>query len=92
MAAKLIAYPLAGIALALVILAFTAAVAAGWLAAKGMTPSLLTLGSGRVLAGAVLAAGLCGLLGVGVASPGSATRWQHWSAVAVWVLLVEGLP
>ena len=68
-AAKLIAYPLAGIALALVILAFTAAVAAGWLAAKGMTPSLLDARLGRVLVGAVLAAGLCGLLGLGGRRP-----------------------
>jgi hypothetical protein len=40
-AAKLVAYPLAGIALTLTILAFTAAVATGWLAAKGITPSLV---------------------------------------------------
>ena len=89
-AAKLIAYPLAGIALALSILAFTAAVAAGWLAAKGITPSLLDARLGRVLLGAVLAAGLCGLLGVGVAA---LVRNQVAAlvGVAVWVLLVEGL-
>jgi ABC-2 type transport system permease protein len=89
-AAKLVAYPLAGIALALVILAFTAAVAAGWLAAKGITPSLLDARLVRVLLGAVLAAGLCGLLGVGVAS---LVRNQVAAlvGVAVWVLVVEGL-
>jgi ABC-2 type transport system permease protein len=89
-AAKLVAYPLAGIALALSILAFTAAVAAGWLAAKGITPSLLDARLGRVLLGAVLAAGLCGLLGVGVAA---LVRNQVAAlvAVAVWVVLVEGL-
>jgi ABC-2 type transport system permease protein len=89
-AAKLVAYPLAGIALALSILAFTAAVAAGWLGAKGITPSLLDARLGRVLLGAVLAAGLCGLLGVGVAA---LVRNQVAAlvAVAVWVVLVEGL-
>ena len=78
-AAKLVAYPLAGIALALVILAFTAAVAAGWLAAKGITPSLPTLGS----AGCCWEP--CSRLGCaawsGWASPRwSATRWRPWSA------------
>jgi ABC-2 type transport system permease protein len=89
-AAKLVAYPLAGIALALVILAFTAAVATGWLAAKGITPSLLDARLGRVLLGAVLAAGLCGLVGVGVAA---LVRNQVAAlvGVAVWVLLIEGL-
>ena len=89
-AAKLVAYPLAGIALTLVILAFTAAVATGWLAAKGITPSLLDARLGRVLLGAVLAAGLCGLVGVGVAA---LVRNQVAAlvGVAVWVLLVEGL-
>jgi ABC-2 type transport system permease protein len=90
-AAKLVAYPLAGIALALAILAFTAAVATGWLAAKGMTPSLLHARVvGQVLLGAVLAAGLCGLVGVGVAA---LVRNQVAAlvGVAVWVLLVEGL-
>ena len=89
-AAKLVAYPLAGIALALSILAFTAAVATGWLAAKGITPSLLDVRLGRVLLGAVLAAGLCGLVGVGVAA---LVRNQVAAlvGVAVWVLLVEGL-
>ena len=87
-AAKLVAY-LAGIALALVILAFTAAVATGWLAAKGITPSLLDARLGRVLLGAVLAAGLH-LVGVGVAA---LVRNQVAAlvGVAVWVLLVEGL-
>ena len=89
-AAKLVAYPLAGIALALTILALTAAVAAGWLAAKGITPSLLDARLGRVLLGAVLAAGLCGMVGVGVAA---LVRNQVAAlvGVAVWVLLVEGL-
>jgi ABC-2 type transport system permease protein len=89
-AAKLVAYPLVGIALAVSILAFTAAVAAGWLAAKGMAPSLLDARLGRVLLGAVLAAGLCGLVGVGVAA---LVRNQVAALVAtlVWVLLVEGL-
>jgi hypothetical protein len=89
-AAKLVAYPLAGIALTLTILAFTAAVATGWLAAKGMMPSLLDARLGRVLLGAVLAAGLCGLVGVGVAA---LVRNQVAAlvGVAVWVLLVEGL-
>jgi ABC-2 type transport system permease protein len=89
-AAKLIAYPLAGIALTLIILAFTAAVATGWLAAKGITPSLLDARLGRVLLGAVLAAGLCGLVGVGVAA---LVRNQVAALVGVlvWVLLIEGL-
>jgi ABC-2 type transport system permease protein len=89
-AAKLVAYPLTGIALALGILAFTAAVAAGWLAAKGMTPSLLDARLGRVLVGAVLAAGLCGLVGVAV---GALFRNQVAALVAtlVWVVVVEGL-
>jgi ABC-2 type transport system permease protein len=89
-AAKLVAYPLAGIALALAILAFTAAAATGWLAAKGITPSLADARLGRVLLGAVLAAGLCGLVGVGV---GALVRNQVAAlvGVAVWVLLVEGL-
>ena len=89
-AAKLVAYPLAGIALALSILAFTAALATGWLAAKGITPSLLDARLGRVLLGAVLAAGLCGLVGVGVAA---LVRNQVAALVGVlvWVLLVEGL-
>jgi ABC-2 type transport system permease protein len=89
-AAKLVAYPLAGIALALTILVFTAAVAMGWLAAKGITPSLLDGRLGRVLLGAVLAAGLCGLVGVGVAA---LVRNQVAAlvGVAVWVLLIEGL-
>jgi ABC-type transport system involved in multi-copper enzyme maturation permease subunit len=89
-AAKLLAYPLAGIALALSILAFTAALATAWLAAKGITPSLLDARLGRVLLGAVLAAGLCGLVGVGVAA---LVRNQVAAlvGVVVWVLLVEGL-
>ncbi len=93
-AAKLVAYPVAGIALALATLAVTAAVAAGWLAAKGITPSLLDARHGRalghVLLGAVLVAGLCGLVGVGVAA---LIRNQVAALVGtlVWVLVVEGL-
>jgi ABC-2 type transport system permease protein len=92
-AAKLVAYPLAGIALTLTILAFTAAVAAGWLAAEGITPSLagaIGVALGQVLLGAVLAAGLCGLVGVGLAA---LVRNQVAAlvGVAVWALVVEGL-
>lgn len=90
-AAKLVAYPLAGIALALVTLAFTAAVAAGWLAAKGITPSLPDARHGAALVGVVLlGAALCGLVGVGVAA---LVRNQVAAlvGVAVWVLVVEGL-
>jgi ABC-2 type transport system permease protein len=65
-------------------------VATGWLAAKGITPSLFDARLGRVLLGAVLAAGLCGLVGVGVAA---LVRNQVAAlvGVAVWVLLVESL-
>jgi ABC-2 type transport system permease protein len=90
-AAKLVAYPLAGIALALATLAFTAAVAAGWLAAKGITPSLPPAGAlGRMVGVALLGPALCGLVGVGVAA---LVRNQVAAlvGVAVWVLVVEGL-
>jgi ABC-2 type transport system permease protein len=89
-AAKLVAYPLAAIVLALATLAVTAAVATGWLAAKGITPSLLDARLGRVVGVALLGAGLCGLVGVGVAA---LVRNQVAAlvGVAVWVLLVEGL-
>jgi ABC-2 type transport system permease protein len=89
-AAKLVAYPLAGIVLALATLAVTAAVGAGWLAAKGLTPSLLDARLGRVVGVALLGAGLCGLVGVGV---GALVRNQVAALVGalVWVLLVEGL-
>jgi ABC-2 type transport system permease protein len=89
-AAKLVAYPLAAIALALTTMAVTAAVAAGWLAAKGITPSLLDARLGRVVGVALLAAGLCGLVGVGV---GALVRNQVAALVGtlVWVLVVEGL-
>lgn len=91
-AAKLVAYPLAGIALTLTILAFTAAVAAGWLAAAGTFAPTLRHGIALayVLLGAVLAAGLCGLIGVGVAA---LVRNQVAAlvGVAVWVMVVEGL-
>jgi ABC-2 type transport system permease protein len=92
-AAKLVAYPLAGIALALSILAITAAVATGWLAATGITPSLpepVAYALGHVLLGAVLAAGLCALVGVGVAAL-IRNQVAALVGVAVWVLLVEGL-
>jgi ABC-2 type transport system permease protein len=89
-AAKLVAYPLAAIVLALATLAVTAAVATGWLAAKGITPSLLDARLGRVVGVALLGAGLCGLVGVGVAA---LVRNQVAAlvGVVVWVLLVEGL-
>jgi ABC-2 type transport system permease protein len=89
-AAKLVAYPLAGIVLALATLAVTAAVGAGWLAAKGLTPSLLDARLVRVVGAALLGAGLCGLVGVGV---GALVRNQVAALVGtlVWVLLVEGL-
>jgi hypothetical protein len=89
-AAKLVAYPLAGIALALVILAFTAALATGWLAAEGITPSLLDTRLARVVFVALLGAGLCGLVGVGV---GALVRNQVAALVGtlVWVLVVEGV-
>jgi ABC-2 type transport system permease protein len=91
-AAKLVAYPLAGIALALATLAFTAAVAAGWLAAKGITPSLSLpmLAYVRMVGVALLGPALCGLVGVGVAA---LVRNQVAAlvGVAVWVLVVEGL-
>ena len=89
-AAKLVAYPLAGIALALTTLAVTAAVGAGWLAAMGITPSLLDARLGRVVGVALLGAGLCGLVGVGV---GALVRNQVAALVGtlVWVLVVEGL-
>ena len=89
-AAKLVAYPLAGIALALATLATTAAVAAGWLAAKGITPSLPAAPLGRMVSVTLLAAGLCGLVGVGIAT---LVRNQVAALVGtlVWVLVVEGL-
>ena len=89
-AAKLVAYPLAGIALALATLAVTAVVGAGWLAAKGITPSLLDARLSRIVGVAVLGAGLCGLVGVGV---GALVRNQVAALVGtlVWVLVVEGL-
>jgi ABC-2 type transport system permease protein len=93
-AAKLVAYPLAGIALALTIVAFTAVVATGWLAAKGITPSLpdarLGLAYVRMVGVALLGPALCGLVGVGVAA---LVRNQVAALVGtlVWVLVVEGL-
>jgi ABC-2 type transport system permease protein len=89
-AAKLVAYPLAGIALALATLAFTAAVAAGWLAAKGITPSFWPHQLVGMVGVALLGPALCGLVGVGVAA---LVRNQVAAlvGVAVWVLVVEGL-
>jgi ABC-2 type transport system permease protein len=89
-AAKLVAYPLAAIVLALATLAVTAAVATGWLAAKGITPSLLDARLGRVVGVALLGAGLCGLVGVGVAA---LVRNQVAALVGtlVWVAVVEGM-
>ena len=90
-AAKLVAYPLVGIALALATLVFTAAVAAGWLAAKGITPSFWPwVGLGRMVGVALLGPALCGLVGVGIAT---LVRNQVAAlvGVAVWVLVVEGL-
>jgi hypothetical protein len=89
-AAKLIAYPLAGIAFTLTTLAVAATVAAGWLTVKGMTPSLFDARLGWILAVALLSAGLCGLVGVGV---GALVRNQVAALVGtlVWVLVVEGL-
>jgi ABC-2 type transport system permease protein len=89
-AAKLVAYPLAGIALALVTLAVTAAVATGWLAAKGITPSLADARLARIVGVALLGAGLCALVGVGI---GALVRNQVAALVGtvVWVLIIEGL-
>ena len=89
-AAKLAAYMLAGIAVAVLTLAVTMAVALPWLSAKGLAVSVLDGDLGRVLAGTLLAAGLCGLLGVGV---GALVRNQVAALVGVlvWVVVVEGL-
>jgi ABC-type transport system involved in multi-copper enzyme maturation permease subunit len=89
-AAKLVVLPLAAVAVTLVTLAVTAAVAAGWLAAEGITPSLAGAGLGRLLAGAVLASALFAMLGVGV---GALFRNQVTALVGTvaWVLVVEGL-
>jgi ABC-2 type transport system permease protein len=89
-AAKLVAYPLAGIALALATMVVTAAVATGWLATKGITPSLADARLARIVGVALLGAGLCALVGVGV---GALVRNQVAALVGVlvWVLLVEGL-
>ena len=78
-AAKLVAYPLAGILLALTILAFTAAVAAGWLAAKGITPSLADARSAGCWSAPCSRPGCAGC-SRSVSPPWSATRWQPWSA------------
>jgi ABC-2 type transport system permease protein len=89
-AAKLPAYALAGMAVAVLTLAVTMAVALPWMNAKGLSVSVLDGGLGRVLGGTLLAAGLCGLVGVGV---GALIRNQVAALVGVlvWVLVVEGL-
>jgi ABC-2 type transport system permease protein len=89
-AAKLAAYALAGIAVAALTLAVTTAVVLPWLTAKGLAVSLFDGELVRVLAGTLLAAGLCGLVGVGV---GALVRNQVAALVGVlvWAVLVEGL-
>jgi ABC-2 type transport system permease protein len=89
-AAKLAAYALAGIAVAILTLAITAAVALPWMNAKGLSVSVLDGRLGRVLGWTLLAAGLCGLVGVGI---GALIRNQVAAVVGVlvWVLVVEGL-
>jgi ABC-2 type transport system permease protein len=89
-AAKLAAYALAGIAVAALTLVVTTAVVLPWLTAKGLAVSLLDGELGRVLAGSLLAAGLCGLVGVGV---GALVRNQVAALVGVlvWAVVVEGL-
>jgi ABC-2 type transport system permease protein len=89
-AAKLAAYALAGIAVAILTLAITAAVALPWMNAKGLSVSVLDGRLGHVLGWTLLAAGLCGLVGVGI---GALIRNQVAAVVGVlvWVLVVEGL-
>jgi ABC-2 type transport system permease protein len=89
-AAKLVANALAGIAVAVLTLAVTTAVALPWMNAKGLSVSVLDGGLGRVLGVTLLAAGLCGLVGVGV---GALIRNQVAALVGVlvWVFVVEGL-
>jgi ABC-2 type transport system permease protein len=89
-AAKLAAYALAGIAVAILTLAVTTAVALPWMSAKGLSVSVLDGGLGHVLGWTLLAAGLCGLVGVGI---GALIRNQVAAVVGVlvWVLVVEGL-
>jgi ABC-2 type transport system permease protein len=89
-AAKLAACTLVSIAVAVLTLAVTTAVALSWLSAKGLSVSVLDDRLGRVLAGTLLATGLCGLAGVGV---GALVRNQVAALVGVlvWVVVVEGL-
>jgi hypothetical protein len=89
-AAKLTAYALVGFAVAILGLAVTTAIAVPWMSAKGLSVSLFDGGLGRVLVGTLLAAGLSGLVGVGV---GALIRNQVAAVVSVlvWVLVVEGL-
>jgi hypothetical protein len=89
-AAKLAAYALAGISVAALTLAVTTVVSLSWLSAKGVAVSVLDGELGRALAGTLLAAGLCGLVGVGV---GALVRNQVAALVGVlvWAVVVEGL-
>jgi ABC-type transport system involved in multi-copper enzyme maturation permease subunit len=89
-AAKLATYALAGVAVAVLSLAVTTAVALPWMDAKGLSVSVLDGELARVLGGTLLAAALCGLVGVGV---GALVRNQVAALVGVlvWVLVVEGL-
>jgi ABC-2 type transport system permease protein len=89
-AAKLVVLPLVAVAVTLVTLAITTALAVGWLTAKGVTPSLANAHFGRLLAGAVLATALFAMLGVGI---GALFRNQVAALVATlaWVVVVEGL-
>ena len=89
-AAKLAAYALAGIVVAVLTLAVTTVVATSWMNAKGVSVSVLDGGLGRVLGGTLLAAGLCGLVGVGV---GALVRNQVAALVGVlvWAVVIEGL-
>jgi ABC-2 type transport system permease protein len=89
-AAKLAAYALVGIAVAILTLAVTTAVALAWMNAKGLSVSILDGGLGRVLGGTLLAAGLCGLVGVGIGALVS-NQVAAVVGVLVWVLVVEGL-
>ncbi len=88
--AKLVAYALSGIAVAVLTLTVTMAAALPWLHAKGLAVSVLDGELGRAVGGTVLAAGLCGLVGVGI---GALVRNQVAALVGVlvWAVVVEGL-
>jgi hypothetical protein len=89
-AAKLAAYALAGIGLAILTLAVTTAAGLAWMKAKGLSVPILDSRLGLVLGGTLLGAGLCGLAGVGV---GALVRNQLAALVSVlvWAVVVEGL-